>query len=156
MSGNFIIVAHLLGVIGSPRPQKCLQIMHCISRGLNESWWPFFIHGAVGFTESGRQLVRQQSEMLQSTLLLPCSYFFKSSSVLSRQTSISHTQICFSRSSFLRVMFCNDNALFLIYSHRANCMACLSVCATHAQSPVLWFVEEVYFCHKRNKTKREN
>lgn len=35
-----------------------------------------FIPGAAGFTESGRQMARQQSETIQSTLLLPCSYFF--------------------------------------------------------------------------------
>lgn len=90
-----------------------------------------FIPGATGFTESEGQTVTPRS-----TLLLPCSYFFQLSSVLSSQTSGSHSDLlsgaCFSRSSFLRIMFCKDIALlFFQYSQKANRMPCQSVPHIH-------------------------
>lgn len=104
-------------------------------------------------------MVRQQSK--KSTVLLPCSYFFPDVlSAFQQDAGLTLRSVlgaCFSRSSFLRITFCKDIALlfycFSQYSHRANRMPCQSVPHVH-KSPVLCFSEEVYFCHKRNKTKQ--
>lgn len=131
------------------------------SRGLNRSHWKVLLPGAAGFTKSGRQMARQQSRQLQSTLLLPCHYFFQSSSVLSSQKPVSHLDLLSeglfrAAPLFLRIPFCNNIALFFFFfSIFTELTACPVSLASHAQSPVLWFVDEVYFCHKRSKTKRE-
>lgn len=48
MSGNFIIVAHLLGVIGSPRAPKMGSDHPLQSRGLNGSQWQVSFAGPLG------------------------------------------------------------------------------------------------------------
>lgn len=53
MSGNFIIVAHLLGVIGSPRAPKMGSDHPLQSRGLNGSQWQVSFMGPLGSPEAG-------------------------------------------------------------------------------------------------------
>lgn len=57
MSGNFIIVAHFVGEIGSLRPpDKWAQLLVAI-QGTKWISVAGFIPGAAGFTESERQMV---------------------------------------------------------------------------------------------------
>ena len=126
MSGNFIIVAHLLGVIGSPRaPRNGLRSSIAI-QGTKWISVAGFIRGArSGLPEAGdRWWDSSWSETLtvhnttSMQLLL-----FQPSSVLSSQTPVSHSQITargagggrFSHSSFLPTMFCKDTALFFFF-----------------------------------------
>lgn len=123
-----------------------------------------FIRGAAGFT-SRRQMVRQQ---LKRNVNSPQYYFHAATfipailSAFQPDTGLPLSDHCsgarFSHSSFLPTAFCKDTALFFFFFFPFSVFSqspphALSVCATHAQSPVLWFVEKVYFCHKRNKNK---
>lgn len=77
-----------------------------------------FIPGAAGFTGSGRQMVRQQPKTIHFTLRLRCSYFFPVFSAFQQDVSLTLRSVlgaCFSRSSFLRITFCKDVALFLFF-----------------------------------------
>lgn len=164
MSGNFIIVAHLLGVIGSLRLQKCAQIIHCIpahwmdlgGRFHSGGRWVYWEQETDGETAAENNTVHVTTSM---QLLFPVVL-----SAFQQDVDLTLRSVLgagFSRSSFLRITFCKDVALSLFfflfflsqYSHRANRMPCQS--ASRSQSPVLRFVIEVYFCHKRNKTKTE-
>ena len=159
MSGNFIIVAHLLGVIGSPRAPKMGSDHPLQSRGLNGSQWQVSFMGPLGSPEAGdRWWDSSWSETLtvhnttSMQLLL-----FQPSSVLSSQTPVSHSRITATgaplsyQQRFVKILLFFFSFPFSVFSQSPP--HALSVCATHAQSPVLWFVEEVYFCHKRNKNK---
>lgn len=60
---------------------------------VNGSQWQVSFPGPLALLRAGDRWQGSGLKMFLSTLLLPCSYFFQPSSVLSSQTLVSHSDL---------------------------------------------------------------